>query len=320
MFRLVTILLAIAGVVTAMALIRKTHTVPPAPPPLKQPTKSPFDYAIGARGIIESVDENVRIAPVLAGLVTEVKVEVGQQVKKGDILFQQDDRDPRALATVQEAQIASLQTQIEQAQITVADRKDQWERIERLGESKVSSTDERQRAKFAAEAAVAALSRARADLQAAEATLSRIRVQIELLTVRAPRDGTILQVNVRGGEYAPVNPDEPLILLGRLDRFQIRADVDEDNAGQVVPGARAFAQIKGRPEPRIPLQFIRIEPYVVPKRSLTGESNERVDTRVLQIIYQFDRKDMVPLVPVYVGQQMDVVIDGRPVDSTPRLP
>ena len=58
----------------------------------------------------------------------------------------------------------------------------------------------------------------------------------------------------------------------------------------------------------IPLTFVRIEPYIVPKRSLTGESTERVDTRVLQIIFRFD----LPQIPVYVGQQMDVFIECQP--------
>jgi len=53
---------------------------------------------------------------------------------------------------------------------------------------------------------------------------------------------------------------------------------------------------------------VRVEPYILPKKSLTGESTERVDTRVLQVIYTF----AMPKTPVYVGQQMDVFIDGAP--------
>jgi HlyD family secretion protein len=48
-----------------------------------------------------------------------------------------------------------------------------------------------------------------------------------------------------------------------------------------------------------------VEPYVTPKTSLTGSSTERVDTRVLQVIYSFDRNAL----PAYVGQQMDVFIE-----------
>jgi HlyD family secretion protein len=55
-----------------------------------------------------------------------------------------------------------------------------------------------------------------------------------------------------------------------------------------------------------PLRFIRFEPYVLPKTSLTGDSAERVDTRVLQVIYSFNRGKL----PIYVGQQMDVYIES----------
>ncbi|MFO0082199.1 MAG: secretion protein HlyD, partial [Phycisphaerales bacterium] len=51
---------------------------------------------------------------------------------------------------------------------------------------------------------------------------------------------------------------------------------------------------------------VRIEPYVIPKRSLTGESTERVDTRVLQVVYAFPREAL----NAYVGQQVDVRIEA----------
>ena len=61
------------------------------------------------------------------------------------------------------------------------------------------------------------------------------------------------------------------------------------------------------------MRFIRIEPFVIPKRSLTGESAERVDTRVLQIIFQLDR----PKTALYVGQQVDVFIRRPEVVAVP---
>ena len=87
--------------------------------------------------------------------------------------------------------------------------------------------------------------------------------------------------------------------------LQVRADIDEVNAPLVVPGSPAVAYLKGYTDESIPLTFDRIEPYIVPKRSLTGDNRERVDTRVLQVIYRFDK----PSFPVYVGQQVDVYIE-----------
>jgi hypothetical protein len=81
--------------------------------------------------------------------------------------------------------------------------------------------------------------------------------------------------------------------------------VDEHDAWRVREGAAAEGSPRGNGALRIPLQFVRFEPYVIPKKSLTGDSTERVDTRVLQIIYQV--KDETA--PLYVGQQMDVYIE-----------
>jgi hypothetical protein len=96
------------------------------------------------------------------------------------------------------------------------------------------------------------------------------------------------------------------VVLGSIDEVQVRADVDEQLAPRVRAGQKAIAYLKGDASHPIPLQFVRIEPYVIPKVSLTGSTTERVDTRVLEVIYAFrNNSDR----PVYVGQQMDVFID-----------
>ena len=312
MFKILSLVLALAGIIAAVLLVKKLRHVEPAPPPLVEPARAPFAESIGARGIIESVNENVRIAPAVAGLIAKVNVKVGDAVKAGDVLIEQDRRDAAALVAIQETQIETLRAQLREAEVTLADKRDQWSRMEKLSETRVSSVDERQRAKFAEQAAVAALDRVRTLLAAAQAQLERAKVQLELLVIRAPRDGRILQVNTREGEYAMFGGSEPLLLLGQVDQFQLRADVDEDNASRVRPGCKAVAYIKGRREDAIPLTFVRVEPYILPKRSLTGESSERVDTRVLQVIFRFD----APVTRVYVGQQMDVFLDAS--DAVPK--
>src|SRR6185436_8548510 len=98
----------------------------------------------------------------------------------------------------------------------------------------------------------------------------------------------------------------PLIVLGDTRRMHVRVDVDENDAWRIRPDAAAEASLRGNSSLKTPLTFVRIEPYVIPKRSLTGESTERVDTRVLQVLYKFPRAAL----PVYVGQQMDVFIEA----------
>ncbi len=299
------LLVAVGGAVKAIQLVIASRKPLPSAKLVAEPPSAPFAKSIGARGLVESVDENIRIAPAIAAVVLEVPVAVGHRVKKGDVLIKQDTREPEAMVAAQAAEISALRAQVAEAEVALADKLDRADRMEKM--KSAASEDERQRTNFGARAAEAMLATTKAKIAASEAQLDRMKVQTELLTVRALRDGVVLQVNVRPGEFASSAAKDPALLLGR-DELQIRADIDEDNASRFSKTMPARAYIKGRRDVEIPLRFSRVEPYIVPKRSLTGESGERVDTRVLQVIYQFDRPSGAE---VFVGQQMDVFLDAR---------
>lgn len=151
----------------------------------------------------------------------------------------------------------------------------------------------------------ARINEAKANLKTLSAQRGELLVTLERLTVYAPQDGKILQVNIRLGEMLANNLQQPAMLLGETDFLQVRVDVDEINSTRVSPGNPATAYLKGDASKKILLDFVRIDPYILPKRSLTGDNTERVDVRVLQVIYKFQP----PEFPVYVGQQVDVFID-----------
>lgn len=147
---------------------------------------------------------------------------------------------------------------------------------------------------------------AEADVRAAAAAVEQVKVELERRIVRSPIAGRVLQVNLRVGEYASSGAaTSPLMILGAVESLHVRVDVDEHDAWRVKEGSGAVAFVRGNKELSAPLTFVRFEPFVVPKRSLTGESTERVDTRVLQVIYRFDPAAL----KVFVGQQMDVYIE-----------
>jgi multidrug resistance efflux pump len=156
---------------------------------------------------------------------------------------------------------------------------------------------------------------AKAGVAAAEAGVAAVQTEIDRLTVKAPLDGQVLQVNVRAGEFAQAGAlSVPLMLFGQTQTLHVRVDVDENDAWRIRPEARARASLRGNSALSTDVAFVRIEPYVVPKRSLTGDSSERVDTRVLQILYSFPRG----AIPVFVGQQMDVFIEAGAADASTR--
>lgn len=173
-----------------------------------------------------------------------------------------------------------------------------------------------QGARAGAEAArrqVEVLEAQRAELEAAKleasASLARARVDVERATVRAPLAGRVLQMNVRLGEFAVAGaPATPLVLMGNVSPLHVRVDIDEVDAQRLRPGAKALARLRGDSRVASDLLFVRVEPYVVPKRSLTGGTSERVDTRVLQAIYAVAD----PAFPAFVGQQVDVFVEASP--------
>ena len=148
-----------------------------------------------------------------------------------------------------------------------------------------------------------------ANVEQARQALERAEVDLSLLTVRSPIDGTVFQVNVRPGQFAFAGTmSTPHIVMGSLEPLHVRIDIDETDIGRYRETARAFASLRGQAEVRIPLTFVRVEPYVVPKRSLSGSSGERVDTRVLRVIYALP----VGTKHAFAGQQVDVFFESAP--------
>ncbi|MBH0191275.1 MAG: HlyD family efflux transporter periplasmic adaptor subunit [Nitrospira sp.] len=303
--------LALAGVGFAAWVLTGANKKESMPTPISEPPRSPYEQVVAASGIIEAVNENVRVAPPVAGLVIKVLVKVGDPVAEQAPLFQLDDRELRAQLLTREAAIPPLQAQIDEQKYKVGDLETQLHRLQSVHDERAVSEDDLKRTWYALEMAKRGAQRLQASLKQAMAQRDEVRILLDRLTVRAPRRGTILQVNVRAGEYATLGSAEPLMLLGETEQLQVRADIDEVNAPLVMPQAGGTASIKSLADRKIPLTFVRIEPYVIPKKSLTGENTERVDTRVLQVIYRFDR----PSFPVYAGQQVDVFIERRPSNT-----
>lgn len=151
--------------------------------------------------------------------------------------------------------------------------------------------------------------KARAGVSEAQANVARIQQDIERLTIRAPLNATVLRVNLRLGEYAmavSTIPDTAPMILGVIEPLNIRVDIDEFDAQRFRPKTRAVAIPKGGGSLKYELDFVRVDPYVIPKRALTNSQHEMVDTRVLEIIY----KVVDPKSNLYVGQQLDVFIEA----------
>lgn len=292
-------ILAVAGIGFGIVMVARGNKTNPPAPPVAQPSRSPYPTFVAGEGTVEAstkslaTSENIAIGTEVAGLVSKIYVQVGSRVKAGDPLFTIDDR-----ATL--AQLAQEQAAVQVAEATLEQATNQFALAEDLTDRRALSRQQFLTLRDAVTVAKAGLAQARANLQAVETNL-------KLLTVRAPEDGEILQLNIHVGEYAQAGVlATPLILFGNTDPLWMLVDVDEEDAWRVKNGAPAVAFLRGNRNIKVPLTFVGFEPDVIPKTSLTGGTTERVDTRVLDVVYSFHRGDL----PIYVGDLMDVFIEA----------
>ena len=313
-------------------------TLPPSQPPVDI-----YEHSVAAVGLVEPESEKIDLSCAVSGLVTAVYVKAGDRVHTRQRLFAVDDRDLKADVQVKRAALESAQAQLEKlkqepraeevppseahvrsAQADLADAEVQMRLIESVTDRRAVREEDVARRRIGFQGAQARLAEAEKNLDLlkagawapdiavaqttvdqGEAQVQADEINIERLTMRAPMDGVILQDNVRVGQYATCGQvSQSLMIFGGGKYLNIRADVDETDASRMRPNTPAVAYARGDTTRRYALEFVRFEPYVVPKTSLTGDTTERVDTRVLQAIYRVvDVK-----APIYVGQQMDVYI------------
>lgn len=284
--------MSLAGIITTLFLLLRTSISQGIPDPLETPPEKPVSAKVAGSGIVESFGDNTRVSANVPGVVSEVLIEVGQKVRKDHPLFVLDSR-------VAESDLAIAKSSLEVAKARYASLKKVLDRITAVKDARAVSEAELESSR--SEVAVA-----QAQVTMAEANVSHAETAISLLTVKSPAAGSVLQVNVRAGEFNAPGAMPPPVLLGNRDELQVRVDIDEELTGVLPKKPTAIGYVRGIGEKGINLNFVRIEPLIVPKRNLSGLPAERVDTRVLQII--FTPEDPEENKRLFIGQQLDVFI------------
>jgi HlyD family secretion protein len=335
--------LAVALLGAAIYYVASRREVEADVQPPAEPPRAPFEHPLAGAGIVEPQTEDIEVGSHVPGVVVEVAVREGERVKQGDLLFRLDDRQQQAELSVRQAAVAAARAELEKlrgqprpeelpvaearvraSEAELEDARDALSRVEPLVERGVATEEELVRRRQAVRRAQSLLEHAQAELDLlkagawqldldiaaaavarAESQARQIEVELDRLSVRALVAGEVLQVDVRPGEFVGAPPGEPLIVLGNVDTLHVRVDIDENDIPRFRREAPAVARPRGDPQTAIPLRLVRVEPYVVPKRSLTGDNTERVDTRVLQVIYEVTGDARL-----YVGQQLDVYLDA----------
>jgi HlyD family secretion protein len=136
--------------------------------------------------------------------------------------------------------------------------------------------------------------------------------------LKAPTDGQVIAMNVALGDYvSPLGAyntytqgqNPPVVMSCPEAYYGVRCYVDEILLPRLPPLDQMRAQMSIRGSNiKIPLEVVRVQPYVIPKIELSDQRTERVDVRVLPVIFRFQRPSNVA---VYPGQLVDVYIQAK---------
>lgn len=328
-------------------LVYAQEVRPQLPPPSLPPQSDFRSGVVGVGVVEphgEAISVGAPVSGVLVEVYHDSS-DVGKVLAEGEKLARIDDRQLRNQLLVHKANLASAEAslakmkalprieelpvseaKVKAAQTAVDLARNRYDRAKGLEERKAMSAEEVSDRRFALESAIHLLRQAEAedallragawapDVAIAEAQVSVMKSNIESIereidrcVVSLPKDSTLLQVNVRKGEFVSGASSEAMFVVGDLTHWRLRVDIDERLIPRFSDSAEAYAMMRGENSRRISLKFLRLEPMVVPKKSLSGSPTERVDTRVMQAIYEIENAPE----NVRVGQQLDVFIGAK---------
>ncbi len=283
-------------------------------PPAFKPASNTYAKGIYANGIVETVQasgENINVYPEVPGTVVKILVTEGQYVKAGTPLLMLED-------SVQRSTTASSKAQIDVAKATYKNLQDQYSKL------KVSWVlDPRSVSKDVLDTAENAVRGAKANLELTQKQYQAANALLAKYVIKALSDGTVLSLNTAVGSYISsqgvyssyTGAFRPVLVMGNMKGdLAVRCYIDEILINRIPDPSdiQARMTIHGT-DISVPLKFVRIQPNVSPKIELSSQRTERVDVRVLPVIFSFEKRKGVS---IYPGQLVDVYIGEK--NSAPK--
>jgi len=330
--------LCVLAVVAALPVLVPMASRAQQAPPTGKPDNTRWE--IIAAGRVEPRSGEINLAAPLFARIADVPVTAGDKVAAGDLLVRLEDDEARARVASAQAQVALRKRA--RNEVSAAGRAAQRRKAEdAVADAETAVVEARstldqaieQRARTI-EAARAGLARAQTrlaqnqaelrklegqantplptelegELNVARAELTAAQAALEQTRIRAPIAGTVLKLNVKPGELASPTTAQPLVVLGDISALRVRAQVDEQDLGQIKLGQPVLVRASAFPGKEFPGTVSSIAPIVeLGDINLGGERNP-ILTHVAQVLVGLTAWGQLA-----VGMKVDVFFEGEEV-------
>lgn len=204
---------------------------------ITQPVKrQSVQKVVNATGEVHAVDL-VTVGAQTTGQIEKLYVDVGQKVKKGDMIAEIDSTTQQNEVDINKVRLKSYEAQLRAAKTSLAIAEKQYERMQTLKKQNAASEEDLENAKDVYETALSKVAEVEASLKETEISLSTAETNLGYTKITAPLDGTVVSVPVKEGQTVNSAMDTPTIVqIADLSRMEILMEISEGDVSHVRAG------------------------------------------------------------------------------------
>ena len=206
------------------------------------------------------------VSAQMTGTLTEVLIDEGFKVKKGQVLARLDDTGLKAGLAAAEAQVRTAEANLGQLRAQLAQAQGDERRQAELAASGMTTRQSREQSATAVKTVSAQIEAAQRQIEAAQAQARQARVNFDYATVRAPFDGVVTARAAQVGEIiSPLSAGGGFTRTGvgtivDMDSLEVNVDVNEAYIAQVKPDMPCEAVLDAYPDWKIPAHVVAVIP------------------------------------------------------------
>jgi HlyD family secretion protein len=259
---------------------------------------APSPFAAIADGKADVEGGIIQVAARTAGVIRAVYVQEGDSVKKGEVLAQLEDDQPRLNVANARAAEAQAQAQIALLQVQKETAQREYDRLLPLKAQQFVAGQALDKAQDAIREADAQITAQRAAVQTAQAALNSAAYALELTKVRAPADGKIVRRYANPGSGASTLQVSNMFDLVPDTRHIVRAEIVESDVPNVFAGQTAQISPEADPTKSYIGTVLRRSDEFGARKLQSDDPTERTDERVVEVVISADTTNML------VGQRV----------------
>ena len=226
----------------------------------KKAKKGSFSKKVDATGEIFAT-ELIDVGAQVSGQIKKLYVKLGDQVKKGDMIASIDSSTQQNSIDNKEAQLAIYKAQLESAKVALNIAKTQFDRENALFAKNATSKQEFESAKNTYSANSAKIKELEAQIKQTNIELSTAKINLGYTKITAPRDGTVVSVQVEEGQTVNANQTTPTIVnIADLSRVKMKMQIAEGDITKIKVGTPVEYSILSEPTKKFQTTVSSIDP------------------------------------------------------------